>query len=76
MRIAREADCKSEILSTCPVESSLWLVRTAEFHWASTKQIRNTNSQMFKTGESQDQKWFWSFGFRYSHFEFAQVGKH
>ena len=40
---------KSEILSTCPVESSLWLVRIAEFHRAGTKQIQNPNSLMFKT---------------------------
>ena len=50
---------KSEIVSTCPVESSLWLVRIAEFHRAGTKQIQNPDSPMLKTNLTEKDELVW-----------------
>ena len=58
------AAVKFEILNPCPVESHLKWVRVAEFHRASTKQTRNSNSPMFKTIWTKLMIYvFWSFGF-------------
>ena len=44
----RQNAYKFENLSTCPVESSLWLIRMAEFRREDMKQFRNPNGQILQ----------------------------